>query len=346
MELCPKCLFRCSQVRIAAGSGIDAGDRRPGKAEDMVLAKILRNLNSLFTLFDYTAHNASMHISKLTAVAFVKNQNNVLVPDGVVRVPGNKNIQFLNGRDDDPILLRISLTVLIFQLPLQNGGTFVSIGSSLFKAVIFLNGLVIQILPVNDKQHLVDIGQARRKLRRFERSQSLSASCGMPDISPCLNRACLLIVCGYLDPVQNALGRHDLIGPHDKQQVLGCEHTVFCQDVQNGMLCEKCLCKVHKIGNDLVVPVRPPGGKLKAVGGFLSALSARTPAFFDMACSGGVGIILCGCAVGDHENLYILIQSAARPKTVALIAVDLVERLFDRDAAPFQFHMDEGQTVH
>lgn len=57
------------------------------------------------------------------------------------------------------------------------------------------------------------------------------------------------------------------------------------------MLRKKCLCKAHKVGNDLVVPVRPIGGKLKAVGGFLSALSACALVLFDVACPGGVGII-------------------------------------------------------
>ena len=65
-----------------------------------------------------------------------------------------------------------------------------------------------------------------------------------------------------------------------------------------------------------------------------------------MACPGGVGVIFCGCTVGDHENLHILIQSAACPKAVALIAVNLVERLFDCNAAPLQLHMDKGQTVY
>ena len=49
--------------------------------------------------------------------------------------------------------------------------------------------------------------------------------------------------------------------------------------------------------------------------------------------------------VGNHKNLHILIQPTARPEAVTLITVNLVERLFDRDTTPLQFHMDEGQTV-
>lgn len=65
-----------------------------------------------------------------------------------------------------------------------------------------------------------------------------------------------------------------------------------------------------------------------------------------MAVAGRVGVVFCIRAVGDNENLYILIQTATSPKAVPLVTVDLVERLFDRHTAPLQFHMNQRQTVY
>ena len=58
-----------------------------------------------------------------------------------------------------------------------------------------------------------------------------------------------------------------------------------------------------------------------------------------------VGVILGVHAVADHEQLHILEQRRLRPIAVTLIAVDLVERLFQLDPAPFQLDLHEGQPV-
>ena len=65
-----------------------------------------------------------------------------------------------------------------------------------------------------------------------------------------------------------------------------------------------------------------------------------------MTLAGRVAIILGICAVRDDEQLYILEQSAARPETLALVAVDLIESLLDIDAAALQFDMHQRKTVY
>ena len=77
-----------------------------------------------------------------------------------------------------------------------------------------------------------------------------------------------------------------------------------------------------------------------------AALSGRSGAFFNVAVAGRVGVVFCIRAVGDNENLYILIQTATSPKAVPLVTVDLVERLLDRHTAPLQLHMNQRQTVY
>ena len=263
----------------------------------------------------------------------------MLVADGVARIFGNEHIQLLNGRYDNS-------GSAVLKLSLQNSGTLVSVGSTFLKAVIFLNGLVVQILAVNHEQDLFDIRKPCRKLGSLKGSQGLTASCGVPNISSGFDCSCFLVVGGHLNSVQDTLGCHNLIGSHDKQQFLGCEHTVFCQDIQNGVLRKESLCEVHKICNNLVVSVCPIRSKLKTIGGFLAVLPANSVILFDVACSGGVGIILCECAVGDYENLHILIKPTASPKAITLIAVDLVERFLDCHTTAFQFHMNQRQTIH
>ena len=51
-------------------------------------------------------------------------------------------------------------------------------------------------------------------------------------------------------------------------------------------------------------------------------------------------------SVRNDEDLHILEKPAGRPKTVALIAVDLVERFSDRHAPAFELDMYKGQPVN
>ena len=110
------------------------------------------------------------------------------------------------------------------------------------------------------------------------------------------------------------------------------------------MLGEKRLCKVYQIGNDFVVPIRPEGGELKAVAGLFGFVPSLA-LLFDVAAAGGVGIVFRVGAVGDDENLDVFKQAARGPEAVALVALDLVERLADGHAAPLELDMYQRQTV-
>ena len=339
MELRTKSLLCGSEIRISTCSGIDCENRCASKSKDMIVLEILFHLDCLFALFDLPSDNSGVHVSKLAAVALVKHKNNMLVTDRVARIFVNEHIQFLNGRYDNS-------GSAVLKLSLQNCCTLVSVGSTFLKAIIFLDGLVVQVLTVNHKQNLFDIRQVRSKLGSLKGSQGLAASCGVPDISSGFDSACFLVVGGHFNSVQNTFGSNNLIGARDKQQFFGCEHAVFCQDIQNGVLRKECLCEIHKVGNDLVIAVCPIGSELKAVGSFLAVLLGGIFTFLNVACSGGIGIILCECAVGDNENLHILIKPTTSPEAITLITVDLVERFLDSNATAFQLHMNQRQTVH
>ena len=110
------------------------------------------------------------------------------------------------------------------------------------------------------------------------------------------------------------------------------------------MLGEKCLCEVYQIGNDFVVPVRPEGGELKAVAGLFGFVPSLA-LLFDVAAAGGVGIVFRVGAVGDDENLDVFKKTVRGPEAVALVALDLVERLADGHAAPLELDMYQRQAV-
>lgn len=107
---------------------------------------------------------------------------------------------------------------------------------------------------------------------------------------------------------------------------------------------EKGLGKVDEIGNDAVVRVSPIGGKFKAVACFalLAGSGAGIP---DGVKTRAVGIVFRVRAVGDDKNLHILKQPRAGIERIALVAVDLIERLADGNAAALQLDVDERKTV-
>ena len=320
------------QRGFAARAGIGRKNRRTRKAKQVIILKILDNI--------------LVHIAKLAAMALVKNQDNVLLENLMSLIAGNKQRQLLNRCDDDFISMRVALGVPVFQLALQHLRGGVAVGCSFFKAVIFFHGLVVQILAVYHEQNLINIGEVGRQLRRFEGGQRFAAACCVPDVPACRQCSRLLVVGRNLNAGQNTLGGRNLVRTHHQQQVFGRKDAILRQDVQQRMAGKECAGKVHQIGNDAVFPIRPKGRKFKAVACLFAALSGRSGAFFNVAVAGRIGVVFRVRAVGDNENLHILIQPAARPKAVPLVTVDLVECLLDRHTAPLQFHMNQRQTVY
>ena len=110
------------------------------------------------------------------------------------------------------------------------------------------------------------------------------------------------------------------------------------------MLCKECPGKVDQIRQHTIICIGPVGGKFKAIAGlFLFRLAVF--GVLDGIVAGAVGVVLGICAVGDYENLRILVQTAARPERIPLVAVDLVERLPDGHPSPLQLHMNQRKAV-
>lgn len=89
------------------------------------------------------------------------------------------------------------LALVILQLALQNRRGGVAVGSALFKTVVFLHRLVVQILAVHrTEKHFVEVVQLGSKLRRLEGGQRFAAAGGVPDVPAARHRAVLFIVVG------------------------------------------------------------------------------------------------------------------------------------------------------
>ena len=140
------------------------------------------------------------------------------------RVLLDKGCQFLNGRNND-------MGFHVLQLLFQNHSGCIAVRRPLFKTVIFLHGLVVQILTVYHKQHLINIWQLGSKPRCLKRSQGLAGTCGVPDITAAFHAAIFFIIVGNLNPVKDTLRSCDLIRTHDHQHILGRKDTIFCQDI-------------------------------------------------------------------------------------------------------------------
>ena len=64
-----------------------------------------------------------------------------------------------------------------------------------------------------------------------------------------------------------------------------------------------------------------------------------------MAITDRVAVILGQGAIADDKQLHILEQAGARPETVALVAIDLIEGLADIHPTALELHMHHWQTI-
>ena len=180
MELIAKRLRRRKKLRTRQTPRIRRENRRPRKSEEMILLKML--------------HNRGVHIPELTAVTFVEDDDDVFCIDLVFLVLLDKRREFLNRRDDDP-------RIAILELPLKNRRRRIAVRRPLFKTIVFLHRLIIEILAIHDKKHLVDIRQERSRPRRLKRSERLPRTRRVPDVPATRDRAVLLVIVRNLDAI-------------------------------------------------------------------------------------------------------------------------------------------------
>ena len=123
-----------------------------------------------------------VHVAKLRTVALVEYQHHVVLQQFHALV-------FL--QHDGQLLYRgyYYPCRFVVQLSFQYCAVGVAVGAVLLEVVILLHGLIVQVLPVHHKQHFLHFLHSCRQLCCLERCESLSASCGVPDVASSLCRS-------------------------------------------------------------------------------------------------------------------------------------------------------------
>ena len=326
VQLVSEGLLGGAQVCFTGAGGVFRKDGSSGETEEVVVAEGSRDVG--------------VHVAELAAVTFVEDEDDVPGVDGVPTVALNEGRELLDGGDDD----RGGRVVDLFgELP----GGLVGGNGPLGEGVIFADGLVVEVLAVDDEENLVDPLHACSELCGLEGGEGLSGAGRVPDVSAGGDSAGLLVHGGGLDALEDRFGRGDLVGAHHEESAGGVEHAVAREDGEDGALGQECGGEVGEIGDLVVGGVGPPHGEFvgsRVRGGHLSA---HALVFGDVLEAHGVGVVLGVCAVGDDEDLHVAKESVsgAGVEGVALVAVDLVESFAQFFATPLEFDVDQGQAV-
>ena len=233
---------------------------------------------------------------------------------------------------------------MIVKLPLKDVRRGVAVGTAFLEVVVFLHGLIVEVLAVDDEEHLVDIGQSRGYLCGLERGQGFAAARGVPDVAASAKAPLPFVHRGLLDAQHDALGGGNLIGTHHEEVFVDREDAVFGQHVEQRGLGEEGLGEVAQVDDWGVFGISPIAGELKRL---RLGLHLRL-ALVDGSHVGKprcVAVVFRFGAVADDEHLHIIVEAASCPKRLPFIAVDLVEGFLQRHATTFQFAMHQRQAV-
>ena len=170
-----------------------------------------------------------MHVAELAAVTFVEDEDDVPGVDGVPAVALDEGRELLDGGDDDR---RGRVVDLLGELACGLVGG----DGPLSEGVIFADGLMVEVLTVDDEENLVDPLHACSELGSLEGREGLSGAGRVPDVSAGGDGTCLLVHAGGLDALEDRFGRGDLVGAHHEEFTAGVEHAVARKDGEDGAL--------------------------------------------------------------------------------------------------------------
>lgn len=256
----------------------------------------------------------------------------------MLRIPFDEDAELLNGGDDDS-------GFRVAKLFGENSDRGISVGCAFLKAVVLADCLIVEVLSVDNKEDLVDVGKLCCQLGRLEGSERLAGSGRMPDIAATIDGTGLLVVVSDLYLLKDAFCSRNLVGAHHKQQLFRGEHAEAGKDVEQSVLAEKRRSKINQVSDDVAAGICPVRGELEAVAGLLALALSRGRELPDMRITRGIGIVLCMGSVGNNKDFHVLVQPGGCPETVALVAVDLIEGFTDGNAPALQFHMNQGKAV-
>ena len=195
--------------------------------------------------------------------------------------------------------------------------------------MVFLHGLVIQILAIYHKKHFFDEFQFCGQTRRLEAGQRLARARGVPDEAAAFGVAPVLGLMAAFDLPQNAFCRGNLVRAHHQQRIADIKHRVVQQHIQQRVLLEESGREVLQVFDQGVIRPCPIHGEVEAI----------------FVALGGVGKVAAIGAVGDHKQLQILEQGLLAVEALLTVAVYLIEGFTNRHAALFQLHLHQRQAI-
>ena len=130
----------------------------------------------------------------MAAMALIEDDDDLLIRHRMPCVLFDERTQLLDGRNDDA-------RIAVFQLPFEDRRGRIAVRRALFKAVVLLHRLIVEVLPVHDEEYFVNIRKARRELSGLKGGQRLAAACRVPDIAAAPDGAVPFIVVRNFDAV-------------------------------------------------------------------------------------------------------------------------------------------------
>ena len=107
-------------------------------------------------------------------MTLIKDDHQPLLEDWVVLVLLDKDGEFQDGGDNNPVIMEPTILIPVFQLSLEYCCGCVSIGCTILKPVVLLHCLVVQVFPVYHKENLVYVRESGCQLCSLEGGKGLS----------------------------------------------------------------------------------------------------------------------------------------------------------------------------
>ena len=160
MEFVTKGLLGGFQSHIPTSPCILCKDGSAGETKEVIFLEVLGD--------------GCMHLTKVASVALIKDDHQPLLEDRVVLVLLDKDGEFLDGGDNNPVIMVPTILVPVLQLPLEYCCGGVSIGCTFLKPVVLLHCLVVQVFSIHHKEDLVYVRKSGCQLCSLEGGKGLS----------------------------------------------------------------------------------------------------------------------------------------------------------------------------
>jgi len=145
-------------------------------------------------------------------MSFIEDENHSAIIDSKIALDFHQVIKFLDGGDDD-------LIIVFIQITLQPGGAIRAIHTVRREALIFFHDLIVEVLPIHHEKDLVDEIQFGRHAICLKAGKRFTRASGMPNIATTFWPTPALSFIGAVDLLQDTLSSCNLVMAHNERSV-------------------------------------------------------------------------------------------------------------------------------